>query len=125
MREPVAIVGMAAMFPGASDLRSYWSNIERGVDAITDVPPGRLDPIFFGEGGFACTRGGFVDPMFDPIAFGIMPVAAAGAEPDQLLALQVASSALDDAAEGSGKAIARDRAGVIIGRGGYQTPGMV
>src|SRR3954470_14129312 len=100
MREPVAIVGMATVFPGAPDLETYWSNIERGVDAISDVPAGRLDPVYFENGGLSCRRGGFIAPTFDPIAFGIMPVAASGAEPDQLLALQVAASALADAAEG-------------------------
>ncbi len=121
MREPVAIVGMGAVFPGAPDLDTYWSNIEHGLDAITAVPPARLDPVYFaGANGFACKRGGFVEATFDPIAFGIMPVAAAGAEPDQLLALHVAAAALDDA----GGTIPRERTGVILGRGGYLTPGM-
>lgn len=118
MPEPIAIVGMAAVFPGAPDLATYWSNIERGVDCVTAVPPDRLEPVFLND--FACKRGGFIAPTFDPIAFGIMPVAAAGAEPDQLLALQAAAAALDDA----GGTFARDRAGVILGRGGYLTPGM-
>ncbi len=121
MREPVAIVGMGAVFPGAPDLDAYWSNIERGLDAITGVPPARLDPVYFaGSSGFACTRGGFVDAVFDPIAFGIMPIAAASAEPDQLLALHVAAAALDDA----GVTVPRERTAVILGRGGYLTPGM-
>src|SRR5438445_3522301 len=118
MPEPIAIVGMAAVFPGAPDLRAYWSNIEAGVDAVRDVPPDRLEPVFLDA--FPCKRGGFIAPTFDPIAFGIMPVAAAAAEPDQLLALHVAAAALED----SLGAIARDRTGVILGRGGYLTPGM-
>ena len=77
MREPIAIVGMAAVFPGAPDLTTFWSNLERGVDAVTDVPADRLDSAF--RDSFACTRGGFVAPSFDPIRFGIMPVAAKGA----------------------------------------------
>src|SRR5256885_2258080 len=118
MPEPIAIVGMAAVFPGAPDLDTFWSNIERGVDAVTDVPADRLDPVF--AGAFECKRGGFIAPTFDPIAFGIMPVTAASAEPDQLLALSVAAAALDDA----GGTVPRDRAGVILGRGGYLTPRM-
>ena len=43
----VAIVGMGALFPGASDLDSYWDNLIRGVDAIGEVPSDRLDPVFF------------------------------------------------------------------------------
>ena len=123
MAEPddgaVAIVGMAAVFPGAADLDSFWRNLEGGVDAIAEVPPARWDPVYFDPDAtdrvdrFYCRRGGFVDDVagFDPVAFGIMPVAAAGAEPDQLLALHVAARALDDAAAGGGRAppVERDR----------------
>jgi acyl transferase domain-containing protein/phosphopantetheinyl transferase len=123
--DAIAIVGMAAVFPGAPDLAAFWRNIEAGVDAITDVPASRWDPVYFDPSAsspdrFYCRRGGFVDVAFDPITFGIMPVAAAGAEPDQLLALQTASRALGDA----GCTVPRDRTGVILGRGGYLTPGM-
>ncbi|MCA9676698.1 MAG: polyketide synthase, partial [Myxococcales bacterium] len=139
MREPgatgdaVAIVGMAAVFPGAADLDAYWANLAGGVDAITEVPPTRWDPVFYDPAAaatdpdrFYCRRGGFVDAdaVFDPVAFGIMPVAARGAEPDQLLALGVAARALADAGYGVGHEVPRDRAGVILGRGGYLTPGM-
>src|SRR6185295_4469740 len=127
MRDPVAIVGMGAVFPGAADLRAYRANLARGVDAIGDVPASRWDPVYFDPSSaqtdrFYCRRGGFIAPSFDPVAFGIMPVAAAGAEPDQLLALHVAAAALDDTAHG--RDVPRDRTAVILGRGGYLTPGM-
>ena len=121
-----AIVGMAAVFPGAPDLDRYWRNIEAGVDAIADVPPGRIDPAFFdGPDSLAARRGGFIDDhaLFDPATFGIMPVAAAGAEPDQLLALQVAARALADAGLDGGVPVP-EKTGIILGRGGYLTPGM-
>ncbi|HEY1555387.1 MAG TPA: beta-ketoacyl synthase N-terminal-like domain-containing protein [Kofleriaceae bacterium] len=114
----IAIVGMAAVFPGAPDLDAFWDNIAGGVDAISDVPAARLEPAF--ADAFACKRGGFIAPTFDPIPFGIMPRTAEAAEPDQLLALAVAQAALGDAHG----AIARERTGVILGRGGYMTPGM-
>jgi acyl transferase domain-containing protein/phosphopantetheinyl transferase (holo-ACP synthase) len=125
MREPIAIVGMAAVFPGAPDLATYWKNLEAGVDAIGDVPATRWDPVYFDPAAraidrFYCRRGGFVEPTFDPLAFGIMPVTVRGAEPDQLLALAVAAAALDDA----GVAVPRESTGVILGRGGYLTSGM-
>jgi acyl transferase domain-containing protein/phosphopantetheinyl transferase (holo-ACP synthase) len=128
--EPIAIVGMGCVFPGAADLRTYWSNLERGVDAITDVPPGRWDPVYYDPESdaadrFYCRRGGFVDAQaaFDPLAFGVMPRAVDGAEPDQLLALQVAQSALQDAGLSEGGSW-RQRAGVMLGRGAYLTPGI-
>ena len=123
----VAIVGMAAVYPGAADLTAYWTNVAGGVDAIADVPAARWDAEFYdpaspGVDRFYCRRGGFVDGFaaFDPLAFGIMPVAAAGAEPDQLLALDVAARAIADA----GRELPRDRTAVILGRGGYLTSGM-
>ncbi len=124
----VAIVGMAATFPGAPDLATYWRNIRGGVDAITDVPADRWDPVYFDPSArapdrFYCRRGGFLsDASFDAASFGIMPVAAQSAEPDQLLALQAAAAAIADA--GGADRLPRERTGVILGRGGYLTPGM-
>ncbi len=123
--EGIAIVGMACLFPGAPDLDEYWRNIEHGIDAISEVPSDRWDPVYYDPKAtdidrFYCRRGGFIDAhaSFDPLAFGVMPVAAEGAEPDQLLGLQVAARALADAGY-EDRSTPRDRAGVILGRGGY------
>ncbi len=133
MSVPIAIVGMAALFPGAADLDAYWANIVAGHDAITEVPPDRWDPTVFGAAPeeppgpdrFACRRGGFVGAVaFDAEAFGIMPVAVDDAEPDQLVCLQLAAAALEDAG-GADRALGdRQRVGVVLGRGGYLTPGL-
>ncbi|MGH8933853.1 MAG: beta-ketoacyl synthase N-terminal-like domain-containing protein [Egibacteraceae bacterium] len=131
---PVAIVGMAVLLPGAPDLESYWQNLVNGVDAITDVPEHRWDPCFYDPDGangparadrIYCRRGGFVDDLaeFDPTEFGIMPGAVADAEPDQLIALRIAASAVADS--GRERLPARDRIGVIIGRGSGLSPGWV
>jgi acyl transferase domain-containing protein/phosphopantetheinyl transferase (holo-ACP synthase) len=129
----VAIVGMAVLLPGARDLDTYWDNLVGGVDCITDAPPGRWDPEFYDPAAGAarpdrvyCRRGGFVDEFaeIDPLAFGIMPDSVPGAEPDQLLALRVAAEAIADAG-GRERLPASDRIGVILGRGGYLTPGLV
>jgi acyl transferase domain-containing protein/phosphopantetheinyl transferase len=121
---------MACIFPGAPDLSAYWKNIQSGFDAIEDVPPSRWEPRFYDPDSdapdrFYCKRGGFIDAFadFDPTEFGIMPVAAQSAEPDQLLALKVAAQALIDAGVKEGK-IKSDQTGVILGRGAYMTAGM-
>ncbi|MFQ5737970.1 MAG: type I polyketide synthase [Acidobacteriota bacterium] len=126
----VAVIGMACLFPGAPDLATFWSNVRRGVDAITEVPAGRWDPVFYDPDStqvdrLYCRRGGFVDAYarFDALKFGIMPVAAAGCEPDQLLTLQAAHDALEDAGYGD-REYARERTGVVIGRGNYSGAGM-
>jgi len=41
---PLAIVGLSALFPKAENLDQFWSNIRRGVDAITEVPETHWNP---------------------------------------------------------------------------------
>ncbi|WP_329222748.1 polyketide synthase dehydratase domain-containing protein [Streptomyces sp. NBC_01485] len=132
---PVAIVGMAVLLPGAGDLDAYWRNLRDGVDAIREVPDGRWDAEYYRPGSASgpavadrvyARRGGFVDGLaaVEVTRFGIMPNSVAGTEPDQLIALHVASAALDDAG-GTDRLPDRGRVGVVLGRGGYLTPGLV
>lgn len=132
---PVAIVGMAVLLPGAADLDAYWRNLLDGRDAITDVPEGRWDGDYYRPGSATgpaaadrvyCRRGGFVDALaeVEVTRFGIMPSSVAGTEPDQLIALNVAAAALADAG-GTDRLPDRHRVGVVLGRGGYLTPGLV
>ncbi|MFA1545696.1 beta-ketoacyl synthase N-terminal-like domain-containing protein [Actinomadura chokoriensis] len=135
IREPIAIVGAGAVFPGAGSAAELWRNVLAGFDAITEVPPGRWDPALYYDPDaygrapesdrFYCRRGGFVDELatFDPARFGILPAAVPGMEPDQLLALRTAGDAIADAG-GDERLPARSRIGVVIGRGGYITPGV-
>ncbi|MFR9792417.1 beta-ketoacyl synthase N-terminal-like domain-containing protein [Streptomyces sp. MB22_4] len=132
---PVAIVGMSVLMPGARGLDAYWRNLRDGVDAIGEVPAGRWDADYYRPGASAagpaapdqvyCRRGGFVDGLaeVEVTRYGIMPAAVPGTEPDQLIALDVAAAALADAGGERGLP-ARDRIGVVLGRGGYLTPGL-
>ncbi|MQY08230.1 beta-ketoacyl synthase N-terminal-like domain-containing protein [Actinomadura macrotermitis] len=131
---PIAVVGIGAVFPGAGSAAELWRNVRAGVDAITDVPAHRWDPGLYYDPAsydaprsdrFYCRRGGFVDDLatVDPARFGIMPAAVAGMEPDQLLALRTAAEAIADAG-GDERLPDRSRVGVVIGRGGYITPGV-
>jgi acyl transferase domain-containing protein/phosphopantetheinyl transferase (holo-ACP synthase) len=131
--QPVAVVGMAVLLPGARDLDAYWRNLVAGTDSITDVPAHRWDPEFHDPAAdpsrpdrVYARRGGFVDGFaeFDPLAYGVMPDSVAGAEPDQLIALRVAAEAVADAG-GRDRLPGGDRVGVVLGRGGYLTPGLV
>ncbi len=38
---PIAVVGMAGLFPGASDLNVFWQNMIRRQDAVCEVPEDR------------------------------------------------------------------------------------
>lgn len=128
----VAIVGMSCVFPGARDLRAFRDNVFGGVDAITDVPPRRWEGLFYDPDSrevdrLYCRRGGFVDDLveFDAVRWGVMPVAARSGEPDQLVALEVAARALEDAGYGrDGAGLPRESTGVILGRGGYMNRGL-
>ncbi|MGP4007875.1 beta-ketoacyl synthase N-terminal-like domain-containing protein [Streptomyces sp. 4N124] len=135
VQPPIAIVGMSVLLPGAADLDSYWRNLVAGTDAITDVPEGRWDSDYYRPGSAAgravadqvyCRRGGFVDSLaeVEVTRFGIMPKSVSGTEPDQLIALHVAAAALADAG-GEERLPDRQRIGVVLGRGGYLTPGLV
>ncbi|MEU7873533.1 beta-ketoacyl synthase N-terminal-like domain-containing protein [Dactylosporangium sp. NPDC049140] len=130
--DQTAIVGMAALLPGAGDLDGYWRNLVEGVDAISEVPPARWDAEFYDPAQahrpdrVYCRRGGFVDELatFEPLQFGIMPASIADIDPDQLITLRVAAAAIEDAG-GADRLPAGDRVGVIIGRGGFFSPGQV
>ena len=39
--EPIAIVRMASILPGALDVASYWRNVQEGRSAVVDVPAAR------------------------------------------------------------------------------------
>ena len=133
MPGPVAIVGMSVLLPGAPDLATYWRNLAGGVDAITEVPPEKWDGTHYAPDEerradrVYCRRGGFVDELaeVDVTGFGIMPNSVPATEPDQLIALRVAAQAVADA--GGPERLPADRAkiGVVLGRGGYLTPGLV
>jgi acyl transferase domain-containing protein/phosphopantetheinyl transferase (holo-ACP synthase) len=129
-RRGVAIVGMACLFPGAGDLDAYWRNILGGLDATSDPPPESWDPDVYYDPDFAdpdrtyCKRGGYLGALaqFDPLAHGIPPVAVGG-EPDQWLALQVATDALKDAGATELPEEVRARTAVIFGKGTYLNGG--
>ncbi|MGA8348284.1 MAG: beta-ketoacyl synthase N-terminal-like domain-containing protein, partial [Isosphaeraceae bacterium] len=122
----IALVGMSCRFPGAPDLFAFWANILANRDLTREVPAERwpleafYDPDSRANDRVACRRGGYLDtPIpFDPAAYGIMPLAVAGGEPEQFLVLDAARAALADAAMTPG-GLDRGRVEVVIGRGNY------
>ena len=135
----IAIVGVAGTFPGATKIEQLWQNLLQGHDAITTVPAQRwpqqyFDPQSNSVERFYTNRGGFIDEIaqFDALRFGVMPKAVQGAEPDQLMTLQICAEALEDAGYAPrlnevgirGRDFTRERTEVIIGRGGYIGPAM-
>jgi acyl transferase domain-containing protein/NAD(P)H-dependent flavin oxidoreductase YrpB (nitropropane dioxygenase family)/NADP-dependent 3-hydroxy acid dehydrogenase YdfG len=119
----VAIVGMACIFPDAPNLQAFWKNIVQGANAIREVSPERWNPAQYfdpeGTGDKTPSKwGGFVpDVAFEPAAYGIPPRSLAAIDPVQLLSLEVAKKALEDAGYGDGasRTFDRERTSVIFG----------
>ena len=110
----VAIVGIACAFPGAADLEAYWSNILRGLDAVTEVPADRFDPDRY-TGQSASRWGGFLPPLdFDPLAYGTPPASMGSIDPAQLVSLETARRALADAGYAD-REFDREHTSVIFG----------
>ncbi|MDE0621366.1 MAG: beta-ketoacyl synthase N-terminal-like domain-containing protein, partial [Bryobacterales bacterium] len=103
--EPVAIVGMACRFPGASDISALWNLLEAGGNAVTEAAPGsgvsRVDEIFSNSSdlGGACRFCAYVDGIeqFDARFFRISPVEAEMLDPQQRMMLETTWQALEDA----------------------------
>ncbi|WP_245982487.1 type I polyketide synthase [Lentzea flaviverrucosa] len=108
----VAIVGMAAIMPGARDVAEFWANVLAGTDSITEIPPDRWSPERYGS---PFKWGGFLPrTAFDPLAYGIPPTSLTSIEPAQLLALEVSARALQDAGYAT-RVFDRERTSVIFG----------
>ncbi len=129
-RKDIAVVGLGCVFPGAHNVRDYWTNIVNGVDCVTDRPAHRLafarnfDLPADHIAHIPTSRGGFLpsDLTLDPLKYGVLPNAVKDGDPDQFLMLKVIDEALADAAI-SETDPRRSRTDLIIGRGGYPTYG--
>ena len=120
----IAIIGMAGVFPKAPNLDTFWSNILSGVDAIREVDPERWNPEIYcdpdGTPGKTTptANGGFLDDLvFDPARYGIPPNSMAAIDPVQLLSLDVARRALEDAGYPNGE-FDRENTSVVFGAEG-------
>lgn len=123
---PVAIIGMACMFPQAPDLRSFWHNIVAGVDAVGEPQPAWDAERYLHSGRIKTQFGGYLKELFrfDPREFGIMPNSMDGGEPDQLLALRIARDALVDAGYGN-RDFDHTDTGIVLGHSTYLHRGQV
>ena len=121
--DPIAIVGLGCRLPGGvNDPEAYWSLLQNGVDAISEVPADRwsvgeyFDPNPAATGKTYSRWGGFMDQVdhFDAEFFGISPREAVHMDPQQRILLEVAWEALEDA--GIAPPTLRDsNSGVFVG----------
>ncbi|CAH2031277.1 type I polyketide synthase [Trichlorobacter ammonificans] len=119
---PLAIIGIGCLFPKADNVAAYWSLIENGTDAITEVPPSHwsladyYDPDQKSPDRTYGNRGGFLSTLdFNPMEFNIPPNALEAIDTSQLLGLVAAGRALKDAGYGPGREYDKSRVSVILG----------
>ncbi len=119
---PIAIIGISAIFPGATNKQEYWDNILNKIDAVSDVPASRwnsddyYDPDPKAEDKTYCKRGGFIpDIDFDPAEFGLPPNMLEATDVSQLLGLVAARDCLEDAGYSDESNSSRENTGVILG----------
>ncbi|MPY46361.1 acyltransferase domain-containing protein, partial [Streptomyces phyllanthi] len=119
---PVAVVGLAALTPGAPAAEDFWRTVLTGQDLITDVPGDHwlvedyYDPDPSAPDRTYARRGAFLPAVdFDPAAHGIPPNALPAIDTTQLLALNVAEQVLVDAGFDDPVALDGERTGVILG----------
>ncbi|HEX5118836.1 MAG TPA: SDR family oxidoreductase [Pseudonocardiaceae bacterium] len=119
---PVAVVGLAALMPGATNVTEYWHNIVTGRDLITDVPATHwsaddyYDPDPAAPDKTFARRGAFLPEIdFDPLAHGLPPATLTALDPGQLMGLVAADALLADLDDGLAGPLDRERVSVILG----------
>ncbi|MCX4657949.1 non-ribosomal peptide synthetase [Streptomyces uncialis] len=102
--EPVAIIGVALVLPGAHDLAALHENLRAGRVAV--APPG-ADRVRFagGDPGTAYASGAYVDriDLFDHAFFGLARREAELMDPHQRLTLQLVHRAVENACHAPGE----------------------
>ncbi|WP_245877444.1 type I polyketide synthase, partial [Streptomyces glaucescens] len=119
---PIAIVGLAGLFPKSRDLRAFWHNIVDAADCIEDVPASHwntedyYDPDPSAEDKTYVRRGGFLPEIaFNPMEFGLPPNTLEVTDILQLLSLTVARDVLRDAGADRADWYDASRTGVVLG----------
>ncbi|GAA2356942.1 hypothetical protein Cme02nite_50390 [Catellatospora methionotrophica] len=94
---PIAVIGMAARLPQATDVEQYWANLLGGVDAVSRTGDGPAGPVR--TGGRYVDAVGKLDgvELFDADFFRITPAEATTLDPQHRVLLEVAAQALEEA----------------------------
>lgn len=100
-RGDIAIIGMACRFPGASSPEDFWNNLRQGIESIgplTEAERAALPRELTADRNFVDAGGHLRDlDRFDAALFGLTPVEATMADPQQRLMFECAWEALEAA----------------------------
>ncbi len=122
MREPIAIVGMACVYPDAGSPMELWENVLAQRRAFRKIPAERLrvedyfsrDPEEV-DCTYATQAAVIEGYEFDRVAFRVVGSTFRAADLAHWLALDVASRALVDAGCPGGAGLRRELTGVLVG----------
>ncbi|HEV2705162.1 MAG TPA: type I polyketide synthase [Pyrinomonadaceae bacterium] len=99
----IAIIGMAARFPGAGNVEQFWRNLRDGVESVTffsaqELVEAGIDPAVANHPDYVKAYGRLADvEMFDASFFGFTAREAAVIDPQQRFFLECAWEAFEDA----------------------------
>ncbi|GAB5404016.1 MAG: hypothetical protein Aurels2KO_22470 [Aureliella sp.] len=101
-KEPIAVIGMAGRFPGASNIREFWDNLAAGRSSIVDIDDADLNlphnsPLRQNPNLVRRAAGLENVSGFDAKFFKIYPKEAAVMDPQHRLLLESSWLALEDA----------------------------
>ncbi|MFI6099275.1 amino acid adenylation domain-containing protein [Lentzea sp. NPDC051213] len=114
---PIAIVGVAGRYPGATNLDEFWRLLRDGVSPVREVPADRWDwRVARTVTGAYARWGCFLDDWdgFDAALFKISPRDAAVMDPQERLFLEIAWEAFETAGY-SRRGLTSRRVGVFAG----------
>jgi acyl transferase domain-containing protein len=116
MPEPIAIVGMAALYPEARDVAAFWDLLTRPALRCQCAEEAPADTAGWRRCGHAAASGpgsGLDDVRVDLAQFGIPPAQAASMTRLQVLMLHAARQCLDDAGAAD-RELPRDTTDVLV-----------
>jgi amino acid adenylation domain-containing protein len=121
--EPIAIIGLSGRYPKAKNIAEFWENLKTGKDCVTEIPKDRWDVNEYfdpqkGKLGKTYSKwGGFIDDAdkFDPLFFGMSPVAAENMDPQARIFLEETWKTIEDAGYNPAKLSEKYTVGVYAG----------
>jgi len=118
-KKPIAVVGMAGLFPGAGNIEIFWQNILKGVNACGEVhldrwgvaPDSIVCPEPQPDKAYSKHCGLITDFKFDPAGIDIDPNLLTALDPLYHIVLQVGKEAIKGIPQTS---LNRRRTGVVL-----------
>jgi enediyne polyketide synthase len=122
VNEPIAIVGLACVYPDAHSPKILWENVLARRRAFRRLPAERLrledyhDPNPAAPDKTYATQAAVIEGYeFNRVKFRVMGSTYRSADLAHWLALDVAAQSLEDAGFGAGEGLPRESTGVVLG----------